>query len=325
MSAEPTGLLGAQRAVFRSSLGPMEKLVMLAALDHWGSHSQRPWPSIERLAAHTSLSRTTVLRAIRGLETKGALTVQRARGCSNVYTLAAAFAGSLPVAESNQSPRVTSRRGRLLPVPASDVHQSRRATSSSRAERPEGSQGRNPMKGAREGTAASPSQPTPPPGIDARSERTHFTELRHAIRVGYEQRYLAALAAPPGSSSKASEQLDKLTQWIATTSQLRRTTPERLLAELLHGFFSDRRAAEKRFPLGFLAHDPGSYLPAPNSTVAGASTGFGPERQALEDRLQAARAAGDMAAEDQARKEVREWLDRRDRLANGRTEVRSGA
>jgi hypothetical protein len=66
------------------------------------------------------------MRALDGLEQKGAIRVTRRHGFSNRYDLSGL--ALLPVAESDQSQRATSRREQLLPVAESDSDQSRRTT-----------------------------------------------------------------------------------------------------------------------------------------------------------------------------------------------------
>jgi hypothetical protein len=170
-------LLQAQRAVFRSSIRAPEKLVALALLDHW-SRGTETFPSVQRLAAWSSLDRTAVMRALQGLERQGAIVVKRQKGVPNRYALgqlsllpvaesdrSPAASGTEPVAESDgsetgvtpepvvesdQSPRATRRAERLPPVAESDL--------TSRSERHEGTQevtqGRNPDTGPRKTSKA---------------------------------------------------------------------------------------------------------------------------------------------------------------------------
>lgn len=100
-------LLDAQRAVFASSLGPNEKLVALALLNHW-SPSRDTFPGVNRLVAWTSLSRCSVMRAVKALETAGAVVVVRASGLANRYQLGALTSlPPRPVSHSDQSPTDT--------------------------------------------------------------------------------------------------------------------------------------------------------------------------------------------------------------------------
>lgn len=119
MMPPATGLLAAQRSVFRADLKSAEKLVLLAMLDHWSANSQRPFPGVSTLARLTSLGRCTVLRAVRALETEregrpAVLEVCRRPGRSSVYSLAAVFEGRLPVAPV--SPRDQSHHETSLTV-----------------------------------------------------------------------------------------------------------------------------------------------------------------------------------------------------------------
>lgn len=103
--ADDFDLLTARRAVFRSGLRSLEKLVALALLDHW-SRKTETFPSVERLAAWTSLDRRSVLRCLRALEQTGAIVVTRNSGRPNVYALGSLMA--LPVSESHRCQPETS-------------------------------------------------------------------------------------------------------------------------------------------------------------------------------------------------------------------------
>jgi hypothetical protein len=160
-------LLLAQRCVFRSTLRAPEKLVGLALLDHW-SRGSETFPSVQRLATWTSLDRTSVMRALQGLEQRGAILVTRRKGAPNRYELgqltllpvaesdrststpvaesdgSGTDVGPAPVAQSDQSLSTTSRTERHPPVAESDT--------TSRTERhegtQEGTQTRNPLEKA---------------------------------------------------------------------------------------------------------------------------------------------------------------------------------
>lgn len=94
-------LLKAQRRVFASKLGAHEKLVALALLDHWSAQEPFPFPSVGRLERWTGLSRSSVLRGIRGLRDAGAVrTVDGGTGKSNRYDLAGL--SRLPVSEGHR-------------------------------------------------------------------------------------------------------------------------------------------------------------------------------------------------------------------------------
>lgn len=103
-------LLEAQRAVFASDLGPNEKLVAFALLNHW-CRARDTFPGVERLVKWTSLSRRSVLRAVQALEDAGAIAVARKSGLANRYDLTplAAFtsATQAPVPDSHQCPTGT--------------------------------------------------------------------------------------------------------------------------------------------------------------------------------------------------------------------------
>jgi hypothetical protein len=93
--------------VFTSTLTSTEKLVLLAILSHWSRADRNPWPGAARLSKWTSLHPKAILRILKSLETKGALSVVRSNGRTNRYSLTAVFGARLPVAESDRSSTVT--------------------------------------------------------------------------------------------------------------------------------------------------------------------------------------------------------------------------
>ena len=100
-------LLDAQRAVFASELGPHEKLVALALLNHW-SRASETFPSVNRLVDWTSLHRTTIMKAIQALEGCGVLVVTRTTGRANRYELGGLTGlPQRPVALSDRSATAT--------------------------------------------------------------------------------------------------------------------------------------------------------------------------------------------------------------------------
>jgi Helix-turn-helix domain len=130
MSVDIDDLRETRRHVFRSSVDASTKLVALALLDHW-SRTTETFPSIDRLAAWTSLNRTTVIRCLGTLEKLGGILVTRRNGASNRYALGQL--SLLPVAPRDQSDDATGRTSRPEPVAPRD--QSDDATS--RTSRPE--------------------------------------------------------------------------------------------------------------------------------------------------------------------------------------------
>ncbi|HET9930834.1 MAG TPA: helix-turn-helix domain-containing protein [Polyangiaceae bacterium] len=100
MSGDRFDLVAAQRRIFESTLGPLERLVALAILDHWSRAHAKPYPSVARLEAWTGLSRNAVLNAIRGLERAGAIGVTRGFGISSTYDLGPLM--RLPVRDVNR-------------------------------------------------------------------------------------------------------------------------------------------------------------------------------------------------------------------------------
>lgn len=105
MSDDGFDLLAAQRRVFGSALGRIEKLVALALLDHW-SRKRDTFPGIPRLAHWTSCDERTVMRALHQLEQRGAIVVTRRVGRSSTYDLRPL--SSLPLSESHPCQDVTS-------------------------------------------------------------------------------------------------------------------------------------------------------------------------------------------------------------------------
>ena len=117
MSVDIHDLRKTRRHVFRSSVNSSTKLVALALLDHW-SRTTETFPSIDRLAAWTSLHRTTVLRSLGTLKELGGIVVTRRNGASNRYALGQL--SLLPVAPCDQSDDATSRTTRPEPVAPRD-------------------------------------------------------------------------------------------------------------------------------------------------------------------------------------------------------------
>ena len=93
-----------------SGLTAYEKLVAIALVEHM----PLAYPSIARLVKITSLSRATILRTLRSLESKGVIRVQRTPGDNSLYTFSTGLP-QRPVAPSDQSPRATT------PVSPSDT------------------------------------------------------------------------------------------------------------------------------------------------------------------------------------------------------------
>jgi hypothetical protein len=109
-SDEPFDLLGAQRATWESALSTVEKIVLLALLDHWSKRESQPWPSVRRLCRWTSLGRTAVIVATKSLRARGVvlLAIPTQYGQTNRYDLSQVCSGVLPVRVANQSARRTS-------------------------------------------------------------------------------------------------------------------------------------------------------------------------------------------------------------------------
>ncbi|MEO8905513.1 MAG: helix-turn-helix domain-containing protein [Polyangiaceae bacterium] len=131
-------LVSAQRHVFTSTLKPLERLVALAICDFYSRKSPNPFPGVSELSFRTGLDRKAVMRAVRGLETAGAIRVAREPGLSNRYELARLMA--LPARDRDQSPRDTGPSE--TPVPVGDVTSPSGGTTTS----PSGGTLRNPLK-----------------------------------------------------------------------------------------------------------------------------------------------------------------------------------
>lgn len=130
--------LAAIREVFSSELGSAEKLVLLAILDHAGDDGSA-WPSVGRLARHTSLGRRTVLRTLAKLEAEGRLSVKRqGLGKSNTYTVNQCHHGT----GATQTPvppwHHTSATMALEPVPQWHPKQSKKQSRTNQRATPRG-------------------------------------------------------------------------------------------------------------------------------------------------------------------------------------------
>lgn len=147
--AEKFDLLAAQRAVFRSGLGRIEKLVALALLDHWSLKSTEPFPSVARLARLTSCTRRTVMRALRDLELAGAIQVHRRTGQSSTYDISPL--ATLPEAAPDRCQDCTGDT--IAPVsglpPTGDRNSPPPVSGLPPKEPIEGTKGRNPSSAAR--------------------------------------------------------------------------------------------------------------------------------------------------------------------------------
>jgi len=91
MDDAPKGrVVTARRRVWKSDLRAVEKLVMLALLEHW-SPTTDTFPSCSRLAEFTGLSDRAVRASLGGLERAGFIGVSRRSGAVNRYDLSPAF------------------------------------------------------------------------------------------------------------------------------------------------------------------------------------------------------------------------------------------
>jgi hypothetical protein len=139
--ASGSGILRAQRAVWRSGLTTIEKVVLLAILDHWSAKGPEPWPALARLEQWTGLGRSTIKRALRGLTQRGALGIRETRGGVNHYDLSALFRGDLPGPERTGVQSGPGSRAGRDPVQSGPGPGPERTPKGSKKESNEGTQG----------------------------------------------------------------------------------------------------------------------------------------------------------------------------------------
>lgn len=173
-------LMAAKRAVFRSDLRSLEKLVALALLDHWSRASNEPFPGVNRLAEWTSLDRTTVMRSLGQLEARGAIRIAKRNGKSNAYTLGQLE--RLPVAQRDRSQPPTGGTAPPPPVAESDGDQSQRATLSNQLSNPE----KKPTSSAarKRSTPGSRKKDPEQPSAESHQLKTHYVDEFRKHRGG---------------------------------------------------------------------------------------------------------------------------------------------
>ena len=100
----PTDDLQELRAVLGApGLSAHERLVMVSLGLHRNGQTGRCDPSVDRMVEQTGVSRWSVMRAIKALETRGRLRCERRNGARTSYTIHAATRGTqLPVAVSDR-------------------------------------------------------------------------------------------------------------------------------------------------------------------------------------------------------------------------------
>lgn len=90
--AELTSIYRATReAIWSGKLPPLHRLVALRLVEHLPNVA----PSVASLAEHTGLSRASVMRCIRDLETWGCLRAARRHGARSSYSLTGPWSQSL--------------------------------------------------------------------------------------------------------------------------------------------------------------------------------------------------------------------------------------
>ncbi len=110
--------------------------------------------------------------------------------------------------------------------------------------------------------------PVVPPGLP--DEPAPERSTIDVVRAEYSQRFLAARATPPGWGRRQVEHLRAVAAWVDEMGG----DAERITARLMDGFFRDRWAVEKAFPLGALASNPSKYLGAAGGPVRGPVRGL---------------------------------------------------
>lgn len=94
------------------------------------------------------------------------------------------------------------------------------------------------------------------------------------VVTAYKARLTVATGNPPSQSHKLKPHYEAIAKWVDEKNG----DPKRLITALMDGFFRDKWARSKSFPLGALASDPGKYF---NATKNGrgylpTSESFGP-------------------------------------------------
>lgn len=91
----------------------------------------------------------------------------------------------------------------------------------------------------------------------------------------------------------------KLWDWCIANASAHRTTPRKLAERVVAGLFENPKAAQKRWPLAYAAHDPAEYLSAPpgsyvaHNDTSRAESAVAHARAAFDERLKRAVAVGD--------------------------------
>lgn len=98
--------------------------------------------------------------------------------------------------------------------------------------------------------------------IDPPDEESEAVRVRELLERGYKARYTKKLAAPPPVIRAHEDAARRLTQWVLDAARARNMRPERLIEQLLGGFFASSRAAEAKFKITWLAQEPLEFLPA---------------------------------------------------------------
>lgn len=93
-------------AIELEGLTPTENHVLLLLANRHNKDSGLCYPSMSRISSESGMARRTVIRAVKSLEQKGLLTIEKTFGKTHHYRLHTS-ATVTPVTESHQSQRVT--------------------------------------------------------------------------------------------------------------------------------------------------------------------------------------------------------------------------
>jgi hypothetical protein len=98
--------------------------------------------------------------------------------------------------------------------------------------------------------------PEPPPGLPpAEPPLAELIVLEHAREYGRRR----SLERPPGDFRAAT----RIAKWAEDNSEVRKIPTRALALQIVAGLFASDRAAPRRWPLSWAAHDPAEFLPPP--------------------------------------------------------------
>jgi hypothetical protein len=133
---------------------------------------------------------------------------------------------------------------------------------------------RPPVPGIPNSQFPSPNSQIPDPGESARGrareplpvlegeldegEPEPEVSTAELVETAYKARYAMATGNPPGSSEKKRADYRAIASWVDEKNG----DAKRIITTLMSGFFRDKWAQKKSFPLGALANEPGKYFNA---------------------------------------------------------------